>query len=115
MESKKHTLVFAQINKDIFEAIRDGKKKVETRAGTVKYQKIKVGDVIVLSCAGEKFEKKIKKIRHFSGIEEILKVYKPEEINPKTHSEEEAAQMYHSFPGYKEKIELFGLFAFEVE
>ncbi len=111
----KHTLRFAEINKDIFQAIRDGRKKVETRAGSTKYQKIKSGDVLVLSCSGKKFEKKIQKVRHFSSIKEILKKYKPEEINPKTHSLEETEKMYYSFTGYKEKIKKLGLFAFELE
>ena len=115
MEIKRHILKIAGGGKYIFEAIRAGKKKVETRAGTVKYQKIKTGDFLIFSCDGEKFEKKIKKVKHFSGIKEILKVYKPEEINPRTHSEKEAKEVYYSFPGYKEKIEQFGLFAFELE
>ena len=76
---------------------------------------MKEGDVIILSCAWDKFEKKIKKVRHFSGVEEILKVYKPEEINPNNRTLEEATKVYYSFPGYKEKIEKFGIMAFELE
>ena len=115
METKSHIIVFAQINKDIFEDIRSGKKKVETRAGSVKYQKIKSGDTLIMSCGGKKFQKKIKKVAYFKSIKEILKKYTPEEINPRTHSEREATEMYHSFSGYKEKIKKFGIIAFELK
>lgn len=112
---KKHILKFAQINKDTFEAIRDGRKRVETRAATIKYKDIVAGDVLEMSCDGDKFEKKIKKVRHFPSISELLKVYKPEDINPTLHSEEALTKKYHSFPNYEEKIKEFGLVAFELE
>lgn len=41
-------LRFREVNRDIFEAIQDGSKKVETRAATVRYQKIKKGDYVML-------------------------------------------------------------------
>ena len=34
---KKHTLRFRAVNRDIFDAIRNGKKKIETRAGSPKF------------------------------------------------------------------------------
>jgi len=114
-KNKNHTLVFAEVNKDTFEAIRSGKKKIETRAGSVKYQKVKSGDTLIMSCAGKEFPKKVKKVRHFKSIPALFKVYTPYEINDKTKSVAEATKVYYGYSGYKEKIAKFGLFAFELE
>jgi ASC-1-like (ASCH) protein len=105
--------VINKLNKDIFDAIRDGSKKVETRAATVKYKKLQAGDKVSFSCAGDSIEKQIRKINHFDSIDMLLKKYKPQDINPKLKTKEEIINMYHSFPGYKEKIEKEGIIAIE--
>jgi ASC-1-like (ASCH) protein len=107
-------LEIRDINKDIFEAIRDGKKKVETRAATPKYSDIKSGDRVDFVCGNESFVKQIKKVETFKTISEMLDKYEVEEINPKIRSEKELEDMYYSFPNYKEKIEKYGLIAFEL-
>ncbi len=111
--AKKYTLRFTKKDKPTFEFIRNEKKKVETRAATVRYASIRVGDIVVLSCAGEKFEKKVAKARKFKTITGLLKVYKPNLINPGAKTLKEMEAMYYSFPGYKEKIKQFGLIALE--
>ena len=108
-------LRFRVINKDIFEAIKNGKKKVETRAATERYRNIKAGDTVKLICAKDTFEMKVKKATIFKSIAAILKKYKLEIINPKTHTAKEAHDMWYSFPGYKEKIRKYGLIALELE
>ncbi len=107
-------LVFNKINKDIFEALRDGIKKVETRAATPKYQNLKEKDIVIFSCDGESFEKEIKKVTHFESIDTLLKKYKPQDINPKLSSSEEIVKMYNSFPGYADKIKESGIIAIEL-
>lgn len=104
-------LRFRTVNKDIFEAIASGRKKIETRAASSKYRNIKANDVVTLVCGSKRMNKTVKKAEHFSSIGAILKKYKPEAINPKTRTEKEAKDMWHSFPGYKEKIKEFGLIA----
>jgi ASC-1-like (ASCH) protein len=106
-------LVFNKINKEIFDALRDGRKKVETRAATAKYKNLKAGEVISFSCDGEGFEKKISKVTHLDSIEALLKKYKPQDINPNLKTKEEIVAMYHSFPGYEEKIKKEGIVAIE--
>lgn len=108
-------LRFRAVNKDIFEAIADGKKKIETRAATAKYKDIKAKDVVILVCGKKRMKKKVEKTEHFRSVAAILKKYKPETINPKTHTAKEAADMWYSFPGYKEKIKKFGLIAITLE
>ena len=108
-------LDFDPINKDIFEIIRRGGKKVETRAATPKYQQIKEGSVVIFFCEGEQFEKKVSKVNYFKSIESLLETYAPEEINPRLKTKEEIIELYYSFRNYKEKIEEFGLVAIEVQ
>ena len=105
--------VFNKNNKDIFEMLRDGNKTIETRAATVKYRKLQAGEIISFSCDGSIFEKTIAKVTHFDSIGSLLKKYKPEDINPKLHTTEEIVTMYHSFPGYEEKIKQSGIVAIE--
>jgi ASC-1-like (ASCH) protein len=109
MENKKIILRFRAINHDIFEAIVNGKKKIETRAATEKFRNIKAGDTVILVCGKERAEKKVIKVEIFKSIAEILKKYRPEDFNPKIHAAQEARDMWHSFPGYKEKILKYGL------
>jgi ASC-1-like (ASCH) protein len=106
-------LVFNKTNKAIFEALKSGEKKIETRASTVKYKNLKMGDTISFSCDGEVFEREIKKTTHFASIEALLKAYTPQDINPKSITKEEITAMFYSFPGYKEKIEKEGIVALE--
>lgn len=110
-----YTLVVAQKDKDIFDMIRSGQKKVETRAYTVKYHEITAGDMLIFSCDGEKFEKNIAKVTHFKTIPDVFKVYAPDTIHPGIGSEEALIAKWHSFTGYKEKIAENGLLAFELE
>lgn len=115
MSIKNHFLRFALEHKGTFDSIRDGSKRIETRAATVKYKDIKVGDTLTLSCGEERFVKRVKRTQHFRSLRELFDVYKPEEIKPGVKTEKEMTKIYHSFPNYEEKIGEFGIFAFELE
>jgi len=112
---KSNILKFRTINRDIFQAIVEGKKRFETRAATPKYMKIKVGDILTLVCGNEKVEKRVKNVEHFQTIGALLKKYKPQMINPSIRSDKEARAMWGSFPNYKEKIKKYGLVVWELE
>ena len=109
MANKIIQLKFRVINRDIFNAVKTGQKKVETRAATDKYRAIKVGDTLSLVCGQQKLTKQITQVEIFKSIVAVLKKYKPEDINPKIHNLKEAREMWYSFPGYKEKIKKYGL------
>ena len=113
-DMKKYVLRFRAVNRDIFDAIRNDKKKVETRAGSPKFFNIEAGDMLVFVCGKDRFEKKVKKARKFKDIKSLLKIYKPQDIHPKTTNLKESEKMYYSFPGYKEKIRKYGLVALEL-
>lgn len=112
---KKYTLRFRAINRDIFLDIKSGKKTVETRAATEKYKNIKGGDIVVLICGKERFEKKIKKAKIFKSIGLLVKKYPLKSIMPNISSAKELQQAYYSYPNYKEKIKNYGLIALELE
>ena len=114
VSNKTLRLRFREVNRDIFDAIRDGRKKVETRAATVRYQKAKKGDHVILVCGKDIFEKHIADVHIFKSIDDILKKYKVQEINPNVETEEELRKLYYSFPGYREKIKKHGLVAIEL-
>lgn len=105
------TIRFREVNRDTFDAIRSGRKKVETRAATERYRHVAGGDVLTLVCGKDRFEKKVKKAEHFRTVGALLKIYKPEEINPKAKTEKELRAMYASFPGYAEKLKAHGIVA----
>jgi ASC-1-like (ASCH) protein len=114
-KQKKHRLVFAKENKDTWENIKVGLKTIETRAGSVKYKKVKKGDILVLFCDGKQFERTVKKVTHVTSVAALIKKYNPSSINPGVHTLKEMEGMYYRYPGYKEKIAQFGILAFELE
>jgi len=112
---KTYRLIFAEANRDIFEAIRDGRKKVETRAASLKYRAIQPDDILNLVCGGESVEKKVIQVKIFKNIPDLLASYTVAQINPNVNSRKELEDLYHSFSGYTEKIAAFGLIAMELE
>ena len=113
--SKKILLRFRVVDRDIFEAIRRGQKKVETRAITIRYQGIQVGDEVTLVCGNKKIKRLVYKTEMFKSIDALLKKHKPQSINPKIKTSQEAREMWYSFPGYKDKIKKHGLVAIHLK
>lgn len=114
-KSRSHTLPFAKDNLNTWKLIKNGKKKIETRAGGPKYIGIQAGDTLVFSCLGKKFKKQVKKVSHFKTLAALTKAYKVTDINPTIKTVKELQAMYDSFSGYKERLREFGILAFELE
>lgn len=112
--AKKIIFRIREADRAIFEAIASGKKKVETRAATVKFKNIKQEDTIMLVCGKDKLEKSVKKAKIFKNIAALLKEYNFRDINPAAGSLKDLEKMYDNFPGYKEKIKEYGLIALEL-
>ncbi|MFH1894400.1 MAG: ASCH domain-containing protein [Patescibacteria group bacterium] len=115
MENKLKQLRFREKNRDIFEAVKDGIKKVETRAATRKFKDIKRGDCLLLVCGKERIKKRAKEVKVFKTIKDVLKEYGAEEILPFAKSLADLEKTYYSFPDYRRKIKKYGLMAFELE
>ncbi|MDB5259749.1 MAG: hypothetical protein JWO73_957 [Candidatus Taylorbacteria bacterium] len=109
---KSWTLRFRAKDKKNFLEVKNGSKPIETRAATVKYQPIEVGDELVFVCSGEKFSKKILKKEHFKSIDEMIGKIPFSDIMPSVKSVPEMKKAYASYSGYDEKIKKFGIFAF---
>lgn len=109
-----YTLRFREVDKKTFEQIKNREKTVETRAATEKYRNIKQGDTLLCVCGSKKLEKVVKKTTVFKSIPELLKHHDIKSIMPDISTVEEATKQYYSFPGYREKIEKFGIAAFEL-
>lgn len=112
---KKIILNFRACDKEIFDAVLDGSKKVEIRAASTKFQNLKAGDTAVLKCGNQKVQRKIKVVKYVSGIDELLNTYQVSDINPFMNDKESLEKMYYGFPDYREKIEKYGLAAVEFE
>lgn len=111
----KLILRFREIDRDKFLAIKDGRKSIETRAATVKYAGLKVGDRLVAMCGKDKIEKEIIEARHFDSLEEMFAVYDINRILPGVTTLQDAQKIYYSFPNYKEKISEHGIMALVLE
>lgn len=112
---KTWTLRFRAVDKKNFDEVKNGSKPIETRAATIKYQSIEVGDTLLFVCGKERLSKKIIKKHHFSSIDAMIKKIPYQEIMPSVKSVEEMKKAYSSYSGYDQKIKEFGIFAFELE
>lgn len=100
---KTYNLKFRVVDKKSFEDLRKGIKAVETRAASLKYQSIEVGDILVFSCGKDKFSKIITKKNHYKSILSMLKKIQFKRIMPDAKSIKEVEKSYYSYPNYKEK------------
>lgn len=110
----KYILKFRASDKAEFETIIDGRKTVETRAATPRYQKVEAGDTLVIKCGDETVEKKVKKIEHFGSIDELIKSVGLENVMPLAPNIDQAKSVWRSFPGYDQKIKQYGLIAWYI-
>jgi len=114
-KTKRYVLRVRAADKNIFDAIKNGKKKVDTRAATERYRDIKAGDTIVLACGTKRLEKRVQSAKIFRTVRSLLREYKPKDIHPEIKTESDLIDLYRRFPGYREKIKKFGLIALELK
>jgi ASC-1-like (ASCH) protein len=112
---KTWNLPFRAVDRDKFEALKMGNKSVETRASGPKYRNMQEGDLVVISCGGEKLEKQVKNLRHFKDLDSLFAEIPFKVIFPWLKTTEEAKKAYDSYPGYSERIKDYGILAFELE
>lgn len=109
---KNWTLRFRQVDKDNFDEVKDGTKFIETRAGTIKYQPIEVGDTLTFVCGKERCIKKIAKKFRWPSIDAMVKEIDFKKVMPSIKSVEEMKRVYASYPDYEQKIKEHGLLGF---
>lgn len=112
---KNWTLRFRAVDKENFEEARDGIKSIETRAGTVRYQPIEVGDALTFVCGKDRYVKKIIRKFHWPSIDAMVKEVDFKRIMPPVWSVDEMKKKYASYPDYEKKIKEHGLLGFELK
>jgi ASC-1-like (ASCH) protein len=103
---------FRVVDRDKFNEISTGKKSIETRAATIKYKKVKVGDRLTIICGSDQIVKEVVRIEHYRSIEDMFKKINYSKILPSVKSAKEAIRVFYSFPDYKIKIKQYGILAF---
>lgn len=111
---KNWTLRFRAIDRDNFDEVKAGVKVVETRAASIKYQPIEVGDTLTFVCGEEKLVKRVAKKFHWSSIDAMVAEIDFKKVMPNVVSIDDMKNVYSSYPGYDEKIKEHGLFGFEL-
>lgn len=111
---RRHHLPFRSADRPLFESLLDGRKKVETRAGSPAYLKIEPGDYLVFTSGQDRVEKKVLTVRHYPSVGQLLTEITWSEIMPLAKSPQEVEAIYNSFPGYKGRLQKFGILAFEL-
>lgn len=114
-EPVMYGLPFLEQHQATFHLIKSGAKKIETRAGSEEYLKIKVGDQIRFSCGIENCIRTVKHVDHFKSLVELLNRYNFATIHPGITSRDELMRQYMGFPGYTERINRYGILVFELE
>ena len=90
-ESKTHTL---HCQEPWFSLLRSGKKTVEGRKNSPKYQHIKAGDYIKFHVGQESFLAVVTEVRRFASLEEYLRGVTVEKALPGIASFEDAVRIY---------------------
>jgi ASC-1-like (ASCH) protein len=108
------------VDRAIFNAIKSGRKSIETRAlnnpkGARYYGDITRGDKVVVACGQSKCVKRVKRVAKYKSIAAMLRKEPYRKIDARFDSIAAAEKVYFAFPNYKERIKKFGLIAFELE
>ncbi|MFH1838361.1 MAG: class I tRNA ligase family protein [Candidatus Kuenenbacteria bacterium] len=128
-ENKKTKIWELKIcGENIFEAIKNGSKTIETRAGGDKEtgkdrSQFKAGDVIKFFLADEKtdtiiksiapIEKTVKLTKHFKTIDQMFKAYEPNQVYP-GKSVKEIKQWWTKYSALIKRIKQYGIWAIEL-
>lgn len=111
---KNWTLKFRAVDKKNFDEVKSGVKSIETRAGTIKYQPIEIGDTLTFVCGNEQCTKKIIEKFHWTSVDAMVKEIDFKKVMPSVKSVGEMKKVYISYPDYKRKIREHGLLGFEL-
>lgn len=109
---KNYRLVIRKVDRHVFDEIADGRKSIETRAATDKYKHVSTGDLLTFTCEGELLTKTVTSVDHYKSIDDMYKLIPVSKVLPSASNVDEAKRIHFSFPGYKEKLEAFGVMAF---
>ena len=113
--TKIHTLLIREVDRKVFEGVKDGTKSIETRAATDKYRAVQEGDILNFVCGNDSLQKSVTNVNLFGTIEELTGKFDFKKIVPFASSAEEVKEIIFGFPGNEEKVKKFGIIAFELK
>lgn len=103
---------------DIFQAVKNGDKTIETRPATAKYRAIQKGDELILLSleTGEKITKMVGWIHYYQTVEEMAKKEEVDQIVPGVKTAEELVEVFEAFKSkwgeeYASKLKQYGIVA----
>jgi|SRR3989338_7118140 len=106
-------------NRIKFNAIKSGRKIIETRAlgktsSGKNFGKVAKFDWVIFICGKNKLKREVKKVQKFRSLEEMFNKLDMEEVIPyaRNKSLRVVRARYFTFLGYKERIQKHGLIAF---
>lgn len=111
----EHSLLFPETDFENFNAIKNGAKKIETRAGSEEYDKVKVGDVLKFVCGNLQFSKIVTQVEHFKSVEELMDSIPFQDFEPAAQTRDEAITIWQSYPGYQDRLKNYGIYAWTVK
>jgi ASC-1-like (ASCH) protein len=112
---------YFHLNNGPFKAIKNGKKKIETRIQTehhpkLQFEGMKPGEKIIFNTdEGDEMTTEIIKVRHYQDIATLLDEEGQENVMSFDCSREEALVSWNTLTGYEEGIKKFGIWAIEVK
>lgn len=113
MRERMHrTLRVRKEDRQLFDDVRTGRKSIETRAATAKYQNLAPGDTFTFVCGEERFTKEIREVFRWPSVEAMAKDVPFASVMPNAASLAEVKKTYASYPGYEAKIRAHGLIGF---
>ncbi len=118
---KTWTLRIRDVDKSIFERIKKGEKTVETRAlnddepEKAYFGHIMAGDKVIFICDDKMIKKTVKSVRIYKDYNEYLDSEDLENIHGRGATKESARELHFSFPLYKDRLEKYGIVAFDME
>ncbi len=104
-----------------FGAIKSGKKTVEIRANgderPFDYSTVKAKHTLrfINEDSGESMDTRVIRVTHYPNVKALFESEGTEKTLSVPWGIEQGIELVHSFPGYKDGIEKYGVYAIEIE
>ncbi len=98
----------------VFAALVDGRKRVETRAGSASprgYRDVQPGDTLLFLCGPQRLRRVVTRVTIYPSVEALLAAEDYRTILPNARGPADVASLYAAIPGYPERIARYGLVA----
>jgi len=107
-------LRFRIVDRKNFDAIKRGLKKIETRAGSPRYQGIEKGYVLTIACGKERIARRVVNARRFKSVDALMRAVPFRDIMPWAPTKAAAREAWYGYPGYEERLKKFGIVAWNL-